>query len=123
VTYLWLLTLGLGAGVLSGLFGIGGGIVIVPALVLGFKLSQTSANGTSLLAFLLPVGLLGAINYYRAGRIDIVSAKWALTIAFGIFLGTFLGSRLALSLPEAHLRRAFAVLLVAVAIRLWFSTK
>jgi uncharacterized protein len=110
------LIIGLGAGVLSGLFGIGGGIVIVPALMYFAKYQPQMATGTSLAALILPVGLLGAITYYRAGHIDVRSS---LLIAAGLFVGAFFGARIAQSLSPVMLRKLFAVFLVLVAIQLF----
>jgi uncharacterized protein len=107
--------IGLVAGVLSGLFGIGGGVVIVPALILIAGFTVTKAAGTSLAALLLPVGALGAWQYWRAGLIDI---RAALLLAAGILLGAYLGARLGISLPTTVVQRAFGVLLVVVGLRL-----
>ena len=112
------LGIGLAAGVLSGLFGIGGGIVIVPALILLARMAPVTATGTSLGALLLPVGALGAYQYYRAGHTDI---RASLLVAVGLFLGAYFGARFALGLDPVLLRRAFAVFLVLVAVRLWTS--
>jgi hypothetical protein len=108
--------IGLGAGVLSGLFGIGGGIVIVPALIFFAKFQPQMATGTSLGALLLPVGALGAWQYWKAG-----SLEWrpSLLIATGLFFGAFIGARIALTLPAPVLRKAFAVFLVLVAVQMW----
>jgi len=108
--------IGLGAGVLSGLFGIGGGVVIVPALMLVASMSPIAATGTSLGALLLPVGALGAWAYYKNGHLDV---RAALLISLGLFLGAFFGARLAMMLTPLQLKRAFAVFLVLVAIRVW----
>jgi uncharacterized membrane protein YfcA len=108
--------IGLAAGVLAGMFGIGGGIVIVPALIILAKMSATSATGTSLGALLLPVGALGAWEYWRHGHVNI---RAALLIALGLFLGAWFGARLAVQLPPQVLRRSFAVFLLVVAVRLW----
>lgn len=113
------LAIGLGAGVLSGLFGVGGGVLIVPALVFFLKYTSHSAVGTSLGALLLPVGALGALAYYRSGNLEL---KASLLIAIGLFLGAFFGARIALSLSPVHLSRAFAVFLVLVAARMWVGT-
>jgi len=113
------LAIGLAAGLLSGLFGIGGGIVIVPSLVLLAHMSQKTATGTSLGALLLPVGLLGALAYWRSGHVDIKAALW---VALGLFAGTYGGALLAQVLTETMLKRAFAILLVVVAARLWVSS-
>jgi len=117
MTMLYIL-IGLGAGVLAGLFGIGGGLLIVPALLYFGRMSQLTATGTSLGALLLPVGALGAWEYYRTGNLDL---RAALVIAIGLFFGAFFGAKLAPSLTAVQLRRAFAVLLVRVAIRMWTS--
>jgi uncharacterized protein len=113
----WVLVAGLGliAGVVSGLFGVGGAIVIIPGLVLVAKLSQHAANGTSLAALLLPVGLLGAAEYYRRGEVNV---PYALVIAAGLFVGALLGARLAGSVPDLTLRRAFGGFLLLVSVRL-----
>jgi uncharacterized membrane protein YfcA len=109
---------GLAAGVLAGMFGIGGGIVIVPALILLAKMSAPSATGTSLGALLLPVGALGAWEYWRHGHVNI---KAAALVALGLFLGAWFGARLAIELPPLVLRRSFAVFLLLVAVRLWIK--
>ena len=110
------LLIGLGAGVLSGLFGIGGGIVIVPALMYFAKYQPQMATGTSLAALILPVGLLGAITYWKAGNIEI---RASLLIAAGLFVGAFFGARIAQSVAPVTLRKLFAVFLVLVAIQLF----
>jgi len=101
--------IGLTAGILSGMFGIGGGIVIVPALLLFFHLDQTVANGTSLAALLLPVGILAVIEYYKQRLIDI---RAALLIGMGISAGIVLGSETALFLPGNILRKLYALFLL-----------
>lgn len=106
--------IGLLAGVLSGLFGIGGGIVIVPLLVLVVGLTTTQAAGTSLAALLLPVGALGALEYWRGGFVDL---GFAAILAVGLLVGVYLGARLGISLPVEVVQRGFGVLLVIVGIR------
>ena len=110
--------IGLGAGVLSGLFGIGGGVVIVPALMLVAAMKPAMATGTSLGALLLPVGALGVYEYYRAGYFNY---RASLLIALGLFVGAWFGAKLALSLSPLYLKRAFAIFLVVVAIRMWLT--
>ncbi len=107
--------IGLAAGLLSGLFGIGGGVIVVPALLFLVGLTQRKATGTSLAALLLPVGLLGVLTYARVGAVKLPVAA---LLAFGLLIGTYLGSRIALSLPEVVLRRGLAALLVLVAVQL-----
>ncbi len=111
-----ILAIGLVAGVLSGLFGIGGGILIIPALIFFAKFPTKLALGTSLGAMLLPVGLLGAYTYYQAGNLNI---KASVLISLGLFFGAWLGARLANTIPGATLQRMFAVFIVLMAIRLW----
>jgi uncharacterized membrane protein YfcA len=110
--------IGLVAGVLAGLFGIGGGLLIVPALVLLARMPILVATGTSLGALLLPAGLLGALVYYRAGNLDV---RAALLIAIGLTVGAYFGAALAHELKTGTLTRLFAVFLAFVAVRLWFE--
>ena len=110
------IAVGLAAGVLAGMFGIGGGIVIGPALILLAKFQPQLATGTSLGALLLPVGALGAWEYYRRGNLNITAALW---IALGLFVGAWFGARIAQSLSGPQLQKAFAVFLVLIAIRVW----
>lgn len=112
------LGIGLLAGVLSGVFGIGGGVVIVPALILLAGFVPIMATGTSLAALLLPVGALGAYEYYKKGHLNLPAALW---IALGLFIGVWFGARLAQHLSPVQLRRSFAVFLVLVAGRIWFG--
>lgn len=109
---------GLAAGILSGLFGIGGGVVIVVALVAIAKMPVHVATGTSLAALLLPVGLFGAREYWKAGHMDI---RAGLLIALGITIGAYFGARYAQGLAPASLQRAFAVFLGLMAVRMWFK--
>ncbi len=110
--------IGLGAGVLAGMFGIGGGVVIVPALILLARFAPQQATGTSLAIFLLPVGLLGALTYYKEGHVRVVPA---LLLGLGLFLGSPLGARIALGMSALALKRTFAVFLVVIAGRMWFG--
>src|ERR1700730_16519369 len=110
------LAIGLAAGLLSGLFGIGGGILIVPALLLLGKMDPATATGTSLGALLLPVGALGAWEYYRNGHVNVTAS---LFIALGLLFGACVGARLAHTLSGPQLQKAFAIFLVLIAIRVW----
>jgi len=118
---LYVVGIGILAGVLAGLFGIGGGIILVPLLVFGFGYTQQTASGTSLVALLLPVGIFGVVEYYKAGKISAEHIKLGLIIAIGMFLGTFLGARLAVALSPTVLRKSFAVFIALVGVKLWFS--
>lgn len=112
MTWLLVALIGLVAGVVSGLFGVGGAVVIVPALVLLAKLPQHTANGTSLASLLLPVGLLGALEYYKRGQVNIA---YAAIIAAGLFVGALAGAQLAGGMSDTTLRRAFGGFLLLVA--------
>jgi hypothetical protein len=116
----WLGMMGIGAmaGLLSGMFGIGGGIVLVPALVFFFKLPLHTAGGTSLAAMLLPVGALGVWQYYQAGKIGPDNLRFGAWIALGMFAGAYFGSKIAVGLDVRWLQRLFAALLVVAALRL-----
>jgi uncharacterized membrane protein YfcA len=116
-----MLFIGLLAGVLSGMFGIGGGIIIVPALVLLLGMTQQTASATSLVALLLPVGILGVLEYYREGRISMDNIWLGLLLAAGLFIGAYFGAKIATHLSGTVLRRAFAVFTGIVALRLWFK--
>lgn len=118
--FVYLFIIGITAGVLSGMFGVGGGILIVPTLVLLFGMSQQTATATSLIALLLPVGILGVLEYYRSGKILPENILFGLVLALGLFAGAFFGAKIAIGVSSETLRRMFAVFLVFVAIRLWF---
>jgi uncharacterized membrane protein YfcA len=115
-SFLGSLGLGVFAGVLSGLVGIGGGVIIVPALVYFFGMDQKTAQGTSLAVLLPPTGLLAFLQYYRAGHVDI---KVGTLIVVGLLLGGWLGGDFAQHLPQMTLRKIFAVLLFLTAVKMW----
>jgi uncharacterized membrane protein YfcA len=117
----WIILVGTGicTGILSGLFGIGGGIILVPLLIFAFQMPQHTATGTSLVALLLPVGILGVLEYYRAGKITYEHLRFGILIAVGLLVGTYLGAKLALMLSPQVLRRCFSFLLAYVAVRFW----
>jgi len=106
------LVLGIVAGILSGLFGIGGGIVMVPSLIVFFGMDILDANATSLAAMLLPVGVLGVIAYYKAGLINVRDSLW---IAGGLFLGSFAGGEFAMTVSESFLAKLYAIILIYIA--------
>jgi len=111
-TIVILLVIGLLAGLLSGLVGIGGGIIIVPALVYFLGFSQHSAQGTSLGLLLPPVGILAVMNYYKKGLLDI---KVVAIMAIAFVVGAFLGSKISITLSEDKLKKFFAVVLLLIA--------
>ena len=114
-TALILLALGLVAGVLSGMVGIGGGIIIVPALVYFLSYSQHQAQGTVLFMFLLPIGLLGVFNYYNSGNIEF---KTAFFMASTFVIGSYFGSKWAISIDQATLKKVFGGILFLVSIKM-----
>ncbi len=114
-TILVLILVGLAAGTLSGLVGVGGGIIIVPALVFFLGFSQQAAQGTSLGLLLLPVGILAVINYYNKGFIDL---KVVAIMCAAFVLGGWLGSKLALSLSQEVVKKIFAIILFYTAFKL-----
>jgi len=119
-TIVLLVIVGLLAGMLSGLVGLGGGVIIVPALVFFLGFSQHQAQGTSLGILLLPAGIFAVLNYYKKGYIDI---KVVLLLFVGFLVGGLLGSKLSLSLSETILKKIFAVALVLIAVKVLFFDK
>jgi len=119
-TILGLLVVGILAGLLSSMVGIGGGLVIVPSLVIFFAMSQKMAQGTSLAMLLPPIGILAVVNYYKSGFIDFKVAG-ILCIAF--IVGSYFGSKVALNLPETALKRIFGVFLAVLAVKYLFFDK
>jgi uncharacterized membrane protein YfcA len=115
--YLYIL-LGLLAGALSGLVGIGGGILIVPALVMLFGMTQHQAQGTSLAVLIPPVGILAAMTYYKEGLIDV---KVAGLICAGFVVGALLGAKVAISLSEAMMKKVFGLVLFLISLKMIFN--
>lgn len=115
-----LIIIGVAAGMLGGMVGIGGGLVIVPALVYFLAFSQHEAQGTSLGLLLLPVGILGVINYYKNGYVD---ARAVGLLAIGFIVGNYFGSKWALSLPQLTLKRVFAIFMIIIALKMLFVDK
>lgn len=112
---LLLITIGLFAGMLSGLIGVGGGIIVVPALVYFLGFSQHQAQGTSLGLLLLPIGILAVLNYYNKGHIDV---KVVALMAVGFLVGGWLGSKISLAISEELLKKIFAVILFYTAFKM-----
>ncbi len=114
-TFIILIIIGLLAGILSGLVGVGGGILMIPLLIIFLGLTQHQAQGTALFAMLPPIGILAAINYYKEG---FVKWEYAIVIAFTFVIGGYLGSKLSLSLPPQMVRSIFGVIMLLGAIKL-----
>src|SRR5437868_14621825 len=114
-TIIILLCIGLMAGILSGMVGVGGGIIIVPALVYFMGVSQHEGQGTSLAVLLLPVGIFAVYNYYKAGYVDIRST---LIIASTFLIGGFIGSKIAIAIDQNLIKKIFGVFLLLVAFKM-----
>jgi len=114
-TILLVLIIGFAAGILSGLVGVGGGVIIVPALVFFLGFSQHQAQGTSLGLLLLPIGILAVMNYYNKGYIDV---KIVAIMCIAFVIGGWLGSKWAISLPQDTLKKIFAVVLFYTGIKM-----
>jgi uncharacterized membrane protein YfcA len=113
-----LIFIGLLAGLLSGMFGIGGAIIVIPALVFILGLSQHQAQGTSLAFMLPPVGILATWNYWKEGY---VNWKFALILSLTFFVGAYLGSQFSVNVSDKLLRRIFGGLLMLIAVKMIFS--
>jgi uncharacterized membrane protein YfcA len=110
--------LGLAAGSLSGFLGIGGAVVIIPALVFIFGFSQMTAQGTTLMLMIPPIGLLAALQYWKAGHVDLVAG---VIIAVFFFFGGLIGGRFADQVDPVILRKVFAVFLAVIAVKMFLD--
>jgi uncharacterized membrane protein YfcA len=110
-----LLLIGFAAGILGGMVGVGGGLIVVPALVFFFGFSQHQAQGTSLGLLVLPVALLGMMNYYKAGYVDF---RVVGLLALSFFIGSYWGSKWSLSIPQETVKKYFAILLFYTAFKM-----
>jgi len=117
-TILIIVVLGLITGFMAGMLGIGGGIIVIPALVMIMGFTQQSAQGTSLAMMLPPVGIFAVMNYYKAGHVDL---KVAAILACVFIIGSIFGSRLAVKIPQDVLKKVFGVFLIVVAIKMLFG--
>ncbi len=117
-TILILLAIGLSAGVFGGMVGLGGGVIMIPAMVYFLGLSMQSAQGTSLAVMLPPVGLLAVMNYYKAGQLNF---KYAAIIAIAFFVGGYFGSKIALNVAPDKMKKVFAVALMLIAVNMFFK--
>lgn len=113
-----LIIVGLLSGVLAGFFGVGGAIIVIPALIFILGLSQHEAQGTSLAFMLPPVGILATWNYWKAGH---VNWKIALVLSLTFVVGAYIGSHFSVNISDKILRRVFGVLLVFIALKMIFS--
>ncbi|MBU1090690.1 MAG: sulfite exporter TauE/SafE family protein [Candidatus Omnitrophica bacterium] len=115
MTQLVYIALGLVAGIFSGIFGIGGGTILIPALVFLFGLSQHQAQGTTLAILVPPIGLLAALRYYQSGNVKLGIAAF---ICVGFFVGGFIGAHFIQGMPDPLLKRLFGVFLLCIALRM-----
>ena len=115
-----LIVIGLLGGMLSGMFGIGGGVIMVPLMVFLLSFTQHQAQGTSLAVLSFPVAFVAAYNYYKSGD-NVVDWKFAIIIAASFIVGGYLGSKLAISINQTTLKKLFSLVLLAAAIKLFFS--
>ena len=113
-----LIVIGIVTGAMAGMLGIGGAIIMIPALVFFMGFSQQMAQGTSLAVMLPPIGILAAYNYYKAGQVNIT---FAIILAVAFLIGSYFGSKLALTLPQPLLKKIFGVLLLLVAAKMLLS--
>jgi len=114
-TVIILLCIGMAAGILSGMVGVGGGIIIVPALIYFMSMSQHQAQGTSLAVLLLPVGILAVYNYYKDGLVDV---RTTLIIASTFVIGGFIGSKISIGLDQNMVKKIFGIFLLIVGIKM-----
>lgn len=119
-TILILIVIGLVAGVLSGMVGVGGGIIIVPALVYFLAFSQKTAQGNSLALLVLPLGILGVMNYYKQGHVDY---RIVVCMALGFVAGNYFGSKWALTINDEKLKKFFAIVMLLAALKMLFLDK
>jgi uncharacterized membrane protein YfcA len=117
-TLILLLAIGLVTGAVAGMLGVGGAVIMVPALVFIMGFSQQMAQGTSLAVMLPPIGIIAAYNYWRVGQVNL---KYALILAGAFIIGSYFGSKFAISLPQPVLKKIFGVLLLLVAAKMLLS--
>lgn len=120
-TILSLVLIGILAGVMSGFVGIGGGVIIVPALVYVMGLTQHEAQGTSLLLMLPPIGILAVMNYYKEGEVSQLHIGYGIIIAIAFVIGGYFGSKISLQLNKSKVQLIFGLLLLFVAIKYIYS--
>ncbi len=115
-TFLILVAIGLVSGILGGVIGLGGGVIMIPAMVMFLAMDQRTAQGTSIAIMLPPIGIMAAYSYYKGGYVNV---KYAVIIAIAFMIGGYFGSKLALSVPEQAIRKGFAVLLCFIAAKMF----
>jgi len=117
-TCILLIVIGILAGILSGVVGVGGGLIMIPLLIILLGLSQHEAQGTSLAVMLPPIGILAAINYHKAG---FVKWEYAMIIAITFIIGGYFGSKYAVTLRPEIVKRVFGIVMLIGALKMIFS--
>lgn len=117
-TLMILVCIGILAGILSGFVGVGGGIIVVPALIYFLGLTQFQAQGTSLAMMIPPIGILAVWNYYKADNLNV---NFAIVLAVSFVIGGYLGSKMSLKMPENRVKLIFGLIMLYVAIRMIWS--
>ena len=118
LTILILIVIGLAAGVLSGFAGVGGGVIIIPALIFLLGMTQFEAQGTSLAMMIPPIGIMAAFNYYKDGYIN---WKYATILAIFFVIGGYFGSKFALNIPQNIVKKSFAVFIILIGVKMLFG--
>lgn len=113
-----LLVIGVVAGMLSGIVGIGGGVIVIPALVFLLNFSQQSAQGTTLAMMVPPIGLLAAWTYYKEGFVD---TRAAAIICIGFVVGSYFGAKFSTGISQDSLKKIFSIILIIIAVKMFFS--
>lgn len=113
-----LVLIGLAAGVFGGMVGLGGGVIMIPAMIYFLGMGQQAAQGTSLAVMIPPIGILAVMNYYKAGQINL---KYALIIAAAFIIGAYFGSKVALNIPVSTMRKIFAFAMILLAVNMLFK--
>ncbi len=117
-SFIILLVIGLAAGMLSGVAGVGGGVIVIPALIFALGMTQFEAQGTSLAMMVPPIGLMAAYNYYQEGYIN---WKYALVLALFFVIGSHFGSKWVLHIPQAMVKKGFAVFIILIGLKMFFG--
>jgi len=116
-SFIILLIIGFAAGMLGGVAGVGGGVIVIPALIFLLGMTQFEAQGTSLAMMVPPIGIMAAYNYYQDG---FVNWRYALILAVFFVIGGYFGSKLALTIPQGMVKKGFAVFIILIGIKmLW----
>jgi uncharacterized membrane protein YfcA len=113
-----IVAIGIVTGILSGMLGIGGAVIMIPAMVFLLGMDQRTAQGTSLWVLLPPISILAAINYLKEGYVNM---KFVVILVITFIIGSYFGSKIALSIPQESLRRIFGLLLLVIALKMLFS--